>query len=118
MTTSIQLMGQLESTWVKAAEFGVLAFLLVLVLTSVGFALWKLGSRLTEATADSLTRQAVSGEQTADAVTRIGELTAEIHVQNRQNAELLSEIRQYANITQTSVGSLEELVRELTRKPG
>lgn len=103
-----------SSVWQTAAEFGVLAFLLVLVLMGVGFALWKLGTKLTEATADSLRRQADSGEQTADAVMKIGDLTAAIHIQNEQCALTLVELSGQIRTTARAMSHIVDAVHELT----
>ena len=103
-----------QSVWEKAAEFGVLAFLLVLVLVAVGYALWKLGTRLTEATADSLRRQAEAGERTADAVTKIGDLTAAIHIQNQQCSLALGELSGQIRTTARAMSHIVDAVHELT----
>ncbi len=109
-------LGQLESAWQKAAEFGVLAFVLVFILTGVGITIWKLGLTLTEATADSLRRQADAGERTAEAVMKIGDLTAAIHIQNEQTAIALADMAGHIRNTARAMQHVVDAVDELTPK--
>lgn len=83
-------METLAPIYQRAAEFGVTAFLLVVVLTGTGYALYKVGNKLVDVTAESFRRQADATEKTADAVTKIGDLVAAIHVQNEHAAAVMS----------------------------
>lgn len=80
-------MEALAPVWQRAAEFGVTAFLLVVVLIGCGYGLWKVGNRLVDATSETLRRQAEAADKTANAVEKIGDLAAAIHVQNERAAE-------------------------------
>lgn len=79
-----------EPLWRQAAEFGVLAFLLVVfggaVLGSLAFILWRLGNRLLDMIQENLTSQAAATSRAADAavatglaMTRIADATEEAH---------------------------------------
>lgn len=54
--------------WTRVAEFGVLGFLLVLVLVAVAYLAYHLGGKLVAATADSLDRQAQAADRASQAV--------------------------------------------------
>jgi regulatory protein YycI of two-component signal transduction system YycFG len=80
--------------WQRAAEFGVLAFLLVLVLLATGFAAWKIGNRVADVLTDTLTRQAAATDRTADAVEKISTMTAVMATHAESWEEKLSAIHQ------------------------
>ncbi len=107
-------LGQLETAWQKAAEFGVLAFVLIFILTGVGLAIWKLGSKLTDATSDSLRRQADAGEKTADAVIKIGDLTAAIQIQTEHTSLAMAELAGHVRNTAIAMRHIVSAVSELT----
>lgn len=100
--------------WQRAAEFGLLAFLLVVVLLGVGFGAWKIGNRLADVLTTSLTRQADATDRTADAVEKISTMTAVIATQSEAWENRLTEIhRQNVRLTKATrimIDALREVV--------
>jgi hypothetical protein len=100
--------------WQRAAEFGLLSFLLVLVLSWVGFVAWKIGNRAADVLATSLTRQADATDRTADAVDKIATMTAVIATQSEAWENRLTEIhKQNVRLTKATrimIDALREVV--------
>lgn len=100
--------------WQRAAEFGLLAFLLVLVLTAVGFAAWKIGNRVADVLATTLTRQASAADRTADAVEKISTMTAVMASQAEAWDEKLAHLQRWSQrhtrVTKIMVDAMQEVV--------
>lgn len=71
----------------SSREFGVLSFLLTLVLVGVGIALWRLGGKLVDGTVASMQSLAESSRETGSAVKKISELAEAIEHQGDQSAQ-------------------------------
>jgi len=91
----------------RAAEFGVVAFLFVIVLIGGGVMLYRVANRLTDAATEYMRRIADAGEKTASAVERQGDLTAKLEqaaIESRLNIAGLS----------TKVGATTRAMRHIT----
>jgi uncharacterized iron-regulated membrane protein len=86
--------------WQKSAEFGVLAFLLVLILLGVAW----VGYKLTTWAADSMVRQAEAGERTADGLQETNKEIAQIK-------SVLLSIQKHAATTSVRARSMQRAHR-------
>jgi hypothetical protein len=107
--------------WQRAAEFGLLAFLLVLVMSGVGFAAWKIGNKVADATAESLKGQkeaamrvADATDRTADAVDKIAGTTqvmaAKTEAWERSMQSIQSQVARQNRATRYVIDAVRELV--------
>lgn len=114
-------MEAIAPVWQRAAEFGLLAFLLVLVMTGVGFAAWKIGNKVADATADSLKGQkeaamrvADATDRTADAVDKIAMTTqvmaAKTEAWEAAMKSIQSQISRQSRATRHVIDAVRELV--------
>ena len=98
----------------KAAEFGLVGFLLVIVITDVGFALWKLGSRLVDATIQSMQRQNAAIERTSVAIEKISTMTAVIASQSEAVDGTLNKIASSTTRNARVMRIMLSALREIT----
>ncbi|MEZ6099360.1 MAG: hypothetical protein R3E01_36670 [Pirellulaceae bacterium] len=103
----------MEQLWMKAAEFGLVGFLLVIVITGVGFALWKLGSRLVDATIQSMQRQNAAIERTSVAIEKISTMTAVIASQSEVVDANLKKIAAETHKATTAMRIMIEAMKEI-----
>ncbi|MCA9184659.1 MAG: hypothetical protein R3E01_11610 [Pirellulaceae bacterium] len=104
----------MQELWMKAAEFGLVGFLLVIVITGVGFALWKLGSRLVDATIQSMQRQNAAIERTSVAIEKISTMTAVIASQSEAVDGTLNKIASSTTRNARVMRIMLSALREIT----